>query len=76
MHAQVNTYIPFIISINRCDGSCNSLEYLFGRMDVPNKIEGVKLKIFNLIKGIKNQRHFRNVFQVIIDVNLMVRNVT
>ena len=76
MHTQVNTYISFIISTNRCDGSCNSLEYLFEGMGVPNKIEEVKLKIFNLIKGIKNQRHFRNVFQVIIDVNLMVRNVT
>ena len=76
MHAQVNAYIPFIISINRCGGSCNSLEHPFARIGVPNKIEEVNLKIFNLIKDIKNQRHFRNIFQVIMNVNLMVRNVT
>ena len=36
-------YYLFIISMNRCDGSCNNIEYPFGRICVPNKMEDVNL---------------------------------
>ena len=32
---------PLITSINRCDGSCNTVEDPFGRICVPNKTEHV-----------------------------------
>lgn len=44
-------YGSFIISINRCDGSCNTIEDPFCRAFFPNKIEDVNLKIFNMITG-------------------------
>ena len=44
-------YYRFIISMNWCNGSCNIVEVLFGRICVYNKMEDMKLKVFNVIKG-------------------------
>ena len=44
-------YSPFTISMNRCHGSCNTVEDLFGRAFVSNKMEEVNLKVFNMTKG-------------------------
>ena len=30
---------PFIFSVDRCDGSCNTVEDPFGRICAPNEIE-------------------------------------
>ena len=43
---------PFIISMNRCDGNCNTTEDQFGRTCVSKKLEDVNLKVFNIINGI------------------------
>lgn len=48
--------ISIIISMNRCNRSCNTVEDPFARICVPNKIEGMNLKVFNLIKGINESR--------------------
>ena len=32
-------YYPFIISMNRCNGSCNTVEDPFSRICIPNKME-------------------------------------
>ena len=45
-------YYVLISSLERCNGSFNTVEDPFGRIYVPNKIEHVRLKIFNIIKGI------------------------
>ena len=47
-------YSLFIISMT-CDGSCNTVEDLFCRIYVPNKMEGMNLKVSNMIKGITNE---------------------
>ena len=43
-----------MIILDRSDGSCNTAEDSVGRKCVPNKIEEVNLKVFNMIKG-KNE---------------------
>ena len=45
-------YYPVIISMNRCNGNCSTVKDPFGRMCIPNKIEDMNLKVFNIIKGI------------------------
>ena len=40
-------YCQFVISMSMCDGSCNTLHDPFGRICLPNKVEDVKLKVFN-----------------------------
>ena len=49
-------YYPFIISMSRCDGSCNTTENPFGGVCVPNKMEDLNLEVFNMIEEM-NQKH-------------------
>ena len=50
-------YYPFMVSLDRCDESCNTVEDLFGKICVPSKIEDVNLRNFNMIKGINESKH-------------------
>ena len=50
--------------MNRCNGSCNTVEDLFGRICFPNKIEHLNLNVLSIVKGI--------LFYVSVDVNLIV----
>ena len=49
-------YYPFIISLDRCDESCNNFEYPFVGICLPNKTEDVNLKVFNIIRGINESK--------------------
>ena len=49
-------YYPFIISQERCNGTYNTADYPFGRMCVSNKREDVNLKVFNMIKRLKESK--------------------
>ena len=44
--------IHFAVKLDRCDGSCNTLNDLSNKIYVPNKTEGLNLSVFNLIMGI------------------------
>ena len=46
-------YNPFIMTMNRCDGNCDTVEDPFGRTWFPYEMEDMKLKVFNTIKLIK-----------------------
>ena len=43
-------YQPFIISMNRYDGSRIAVEDTFGRIWIPNKIEDMNLKVLSMVK--------------------------
>ena len=49
-------YYPFIVNLDRCDGSCNTVEDLLGTICVPNKIQDINLKVFNMSKGTNEPR--------------------
>lgn len=40
---------PFILNFDKCNGSCNTLNFLSNKKCVPNKTEDVNLKVFNMI---------------------------
>ena len=42
-------YYPFVVNLDRCDGSCNSLDDLSDRIYVSNKTEDLNAKVFNMI---------------------------
>ena len=50
-------YYLFMVSLGRCDWSCNTVENVFGRICVPNKIGDVNLKEFNMIKEINESNN-------------------
>ena len=47
-HAELN-YYPFIISIDKCNGSCNVVDHVSTKTCVSNKTEDANIKVFNLI---------------------------
>ena len=53
-------FYSFIISMNRCNGPCNTVEDPFYRTCAPNKIEDVNLKVFIMIKRINVSKTFSN----------------
>ena len=42
-------YYPFMISLERCNGSCNDVVDLSTKIRVPNKAKEVSVKLFNMI---------------------------
>ena len=51
-------FYSFIVSLDRCDGSCNTADDPFGRICVPNKIEHINLKVFNMMKEVNVEKKF------------------
>ena len=45
-------YYPFMVSLESCNESCNTIDDLSSRINVPNKTEGLNLNVFNMIKRI------------------------
>ena len=63
-----------MISLDRCGGSCNTLDDLLRRICVPkkNKTEYVNLNVFNKITGINESKAIKkNTFHVTVGVNLI-----
>ena len=51
-HSQEFHYYPFAVKLDRCVGSCNTLNDLSSKLCVPNKTEDLNLSAFNMITGI------------------------
>ena len=45
-------YYSFVVKLDRCDGSRNTLNDLSRKLCVPNKTEDLNLSIFNMITGL------------------------
>ena len=45
-------YYPFVVKLDRCVGSFDTLNDLSNKVYVPNKIEDLYLSTFNMIAGI------------------------
>ena len=57
-YSQEFRYYPFAIKLDRCVGSCNTLNDLSNKVCVPNKIEDLNLSVFNMITGINGSKTF------------------
>ena len=51
-YSQEFHYYPFAVKLDRCVGSCNTLNDLSNKVCVPNKTEDLNLSVFNMITGI------------------------
>ena len=49
-------HYPFAVKLDRCVGSCNTLNDLCNKVCVPNKTEYLNLSVFNLITGINESK--------------------
>ena len=50
-YSQEFHYYPFAVKLDRCAGSCNTINDLSNKACVPNKTEDLNLSIFNMITG-------------------------
>ena len=55
-YSQEFHYYPFEIKLDRCVGSCNTLNDSSNKVCVPNKIEDLNLSVFNIIAGINESK--------------------
>ena len=55
-YSQEFHYYPFAIKLDRCVGSCKTLNDLSNKVCVPNKTEDLNLSVFNMITGINQSK--------------------
>ena len=49
-------YYPLAVKLDRCVGSCNTLNDLSNKVCVPRKTEDLNLSMFNMITGINESK--------------------
>ena len=47
----------FSINVNKCSGSCNSINDPYAELCVPDIIKNTNVKVYNLMKQINETRH-------------------
>ena len=56
-YSQEFYYYPYAVKLDRCVGSCSTLNYLSIQVRVSNKTEDLNLSAFNVIMGINESKH-------------------
>ena len=56
-YSQEFHYYSFAVKLDRCVGSCNTLNDLSNKVCVPNKKKYLNLSIFSKITGKMNRKH-------------------
>ena len=52
-------FYPYSIKINKCKGSCNTINDPYARICVPDKIKNTNVKVFNLRSRTNEKRHIK-----------------
>ena len=68
-------YYPFAVKLDRCVGSCNTLNELSSKVCFWNRIENLNLSVFNMIMEINESRK-QSVYHMNGNIHLMEENVT
>ena len=52
-------FYPYTITINRCKGSCNTINDPYAKFCVPDTIKNINVKVFNLMSRTNVTRHIQ-----------------
>ena len=52
-------FYPYSIKINRCKGSCNTINNPYAKICVPNNIKNINVKVINLLSRTNETRHIK-----------------
>ena len=52
-------FYPYSITINRCKGSCNTINDPYAKICVPNQIKNANVKVFYLMSRTNQTRHIK-----------------
>ena len=50
-------FYPYSITINKCKGSCNTVNDPYAKLCVPDTIKNINVKVFNLMSKTNETRH-------------------
>ena len=50
-------FYPYSITINKCKGSCNTINYPYAKLCVPDNIKHINVKVFNQMSRTNETRH-------------------
>ena len=53
-------FYRYSTKINRCKGSCNTINDPYAKICVPDQIKGTNVTVFNLISRTNETRHIKN----------------
>ena len=53
---QILWYYSFVVGLDRCFGSCNTLDELSNRVCIPNKTEDLNVNVLNIMTGINESK--------------------
>ena len=52
-------FYPYSIKINKCNGSCNTINNPYAKICVPNEIKNTNIKLFNLMSRTNETKHIK-----------------
>ena len=50
-------FYPYSITVNKCNGSCNSINDRYAKLCVPDTFKNINVKVFNLMSRTNETRH-------------------
>ena len=53
-------YYPFAVKLDRCGGSCNTLNNFSNKIFISNKTKDLNLSMFNMIARVNESKTFKN----------------
>ena len=59
-YSQEFHYYPFAVKLDRCVGSCNTLNDLSNKLCIPNKTKSLNLSVSNMITRINESKTLTN----------------
>ena len=75
-YSQEFHYYPFIVKLERCIGSYNTLHDLSNKVCVPNKTEDLNLGVLNVITGINELKHVKKtMFRILLLAIKKMKNI-
>ena len=75
-YSQEFHYYPFIVKLERCIGSYNTLHDLSNKVCVPNKTEDLNLGVLNVITGINELKHVKKtIFRILLLAIKKMKNI-
>ena len=52
-------FYPYSIKVNKCSGSCNNINDPYAKLCVPDTINNINVKVFNLMSRTNETRHIK-----------------
>ena len=57
INSRKSLFCPYSILVNKCRGSCNDISNPYTRLCVPNFVNNLNIKVFNLMSKTNERRH-------------------